>query len=413
MLWQALSTLGLGGPLCPNLRELRIDISNTPFEVPYQIKPLLTSSLRSIAIYDSPHKNYDCTACIILDMLRFCNADILDIFYEGYMMHHIPERAMRFPNLISVSLPSDSSGRIIKNPITPFLRNLATLELNLDCFRDDETLHKLGKWFETLVSLTSLTLHGCLGDIHKCIHDLNPITSIYSFGLHRRPSSETQMTQMDMAHLIPLLVSIFPKLHSLLLEDIGKNTSVVTLNDLMLFRERPMRALDLINCLESTETNIMEIVRAWPTLERLWIEGGKVSARYILPFISCSAPSLRDLSLPVDFPLASLPEKDLYSSRKFSTESPLEFPHIWSQPNEVVCPLHHLRISSIRTTMDFCQTLGYARKLIELFPRLRVFSELDTETIRWKKCFSDLHVAINVLQDTISSPPRRLDRLFI
>ena len=62
-----------------------------------------------------------------------------------------------------------------------------------------------------------------------------------------------------MAHLIPLLVSIFPKLHSLLLEGIGKNTSVVTLNDLMSFRERPMQALDLINCLESTETNIMDV----------------------------------------------------------------------------------------------------------------------------------------------------------
>jgi len=218
---------------------------------------------------------------------------------------------------------------------------------------------------------------------------------------------------MEIAHLFPLLVTIFPNLHSLLLKDIGNSTSVVTVNDLMSFRERPLRALDLNFCSKLTENDIAEIVRAWPTLERLWIQGGRLSARYILPLISCSAPSLRDLALPVRFPLESLTEQNMHVPQKFFMESPLEFPHIWSQPNEVVCPLHHLRISSKRQTMNFCQTLGYARKLVELFPRLRVFSDLGPETTRWKDSLPDLHVAINILQDTISSPPRRLDRLFI
>jgi len=141
MLWQALSTLGLGGPLCPNLRELRINIADTSFQDAYQITPLLTSSLRCIALHDSPYKNYDPTACIIFDTLRFLNADILDIFYEGKMDDHILERAMSFPNLVSVSLPA--SVYAIENLITPFLRNLATLELNLDCFHDDEILKNL------------------------------------------------------------------------------------------------------------------------------------------------------------------------------------------------------------------------------------------------------------------------------
>lgn len=403
MLWQALSTLGPGGPLCPNLRELHIDLNRISLQDAYQITPLLTSSLRCIALHDSP--SHDSTARIIFDTLRIRNADILDIFYKGKMKDHILERAMSFPNLISVSLPSHSS-RHSENPITPFLRNLATLDLDVECLRD-EILQKLGKWFETLVSLTSLTLRGNLENIHKCIHDLNPITSIHIFGLYRRPSSEKQM---EMAHLIPLFVIIFPNLHSLLLEDMITNASMMTLNDLMSFRERPMRALDL-NHLGITGNDIVEIVRAWPTLERLGVKGDTISARYILPLISCSAPSLRVLSLPVYFPLASFPEPDSpFPPRRYCMESFLDFPHIWSQPNEVVCPLQHLSISFVDETMNFYLTLGYARKLIELFPRLRTLSET---TPLQRGGLPNLHVAINILQDTISSPPRRSDRLFI
>ena len=391
MLWQALITLGPDGPLCPNLRELCMDTSNLSLQEAYQVTPLLSSSLRSIALYDSSHVN---TTCIILDTLRSRQVDILNIHYEGKLSDHIIERALGFPNLISVSFLSHwTSGTITKEPITPFLGSLTTLALNINYYHSD-VCQKLGKWFETL-RLTSLTLRGSLENIHDCIHNLNPITSICSFGLCRKLPS-----QKEIPHLIPLLLTIFPNLHSLRLEDLGSPLTV-TLDDLMSFRQKPLQALDLINCLKSTDfaNDIVEILRVWPTLERLWIEDMPISA-HRLPLISCSAPSLRDLGLSLHFPT------------EFPTGFLPEYPYVWSQ-SDVVCPLEHLIILCEKPVLNFCQTLDYARKLIELFPRLRTISLPNSKTSGLIRPKPDLHMAINTLQDAISSPPKRSDRLFI
>jgi len=88
----------------------------------------------------------------------------------------------------------------------------------------------------------------------------------------------------------------------------------------MSFQERPMQALDLINTLWLAD-HIENILKVQPTLQHLWFEGDDLSAEYLLPLISCSAPSLQDLTFP------------------------LKFPDVWdvSVENEVICPLQYLR----------------------------------------------------------------------
>jgi len=356
--------LGSGGPLCPNLQELRLNIDTLEVSDAHLVASLLSPSLRSITLYASINPLYESndtgelTACAILDALRFRNANISHLSYEGYTSSRIIARIMDFSNLNSLSIPSclTKTEKDYKTIIASFLetRSLTTLEINLGGYPND-VLYQLGKWFEALVSLTSLNLRGPLRSIHHCIRDLNPITSISSFGLSQdltihHPKGQT-------VHLVPLFAAIFPNLHTLHLENNNDTLpKMVTLDDLMSFRQRPLQALDLINCLKSTKlaNDIVEILRVLPTLERLWIEGGKVSARYILPIISSSAPSLQDLTLPLRSPGVS----------------------DGSAVNEVVCPLRCLSAPSFKNIAD---TRSHVRNIIKLFPSLTTLSKRTRE----------------------------------
>lgn len=363
-------------PLCPNLRELYINLDALKISEAIYFTPLLASSLRSISIYDPNYSDTgELAACFILDTLRFCNAKISSISYRGSTSNRILKRISSFSSLRSVSIPLCDKEGMSKTDITSFLtRNLTNLDINVNHFPGN-ILRQLGKGFETLAFLTSLSLHGSLSNIYKCICDLNPIASISSFGLYRYPLSS--FSERRVTALIPSLATIFPNLHSLHLENIGHNISMVTLNDLMSFRERPMQALDLINCFDTMQyaRNIIEILKVWPTLQHLWFEGDDLCAEDLLPLISCSAPSLLDLTLP------------------------LKFPDVWnvSVVNEVVCPLQYLRIPPpIKLGFDFPEVFRRAHDLIELFPALRAISERTTST--WK--FATIDFAIKDIDIT-------------
>jgi len=130
-----------------------------------------------------------------------------------------------------------------------------------------------------------------------------------------------------------------------------------------------MRALNLINCLRSTEltNDIGEILRVWPTLQHLWFEGDDLSAEYLLPLISCSAPSLHDLTLP------------------------LQFPDVWNESvqNKVICPLQYMRIPL--SWEEFPTVFQHARRLLELFPMLKTISERTGRVGRFATVDIDVH----------------------
>jgi len=110
-------------------------------------------------------------------------------------------------------------------------------------------------------------------------------------------------------------------------------------------------------------------LEVWPTLERLWFEGNSLSAKKLLPLISCSAPSLQDLTFP------------------------LRFPDVWdvSVENEVVCPLQYLRIPPpVELNFDCPEAFRHVHGLKKLFPGLRVISERTKST--WK--FATIDFAI-------------------
>jgi len=358
------------GWLFPNLQELYIDFGETAISKPYYFAPLLTPSLRSITICSPSTSHYnEEAACAILDRLISRNAKISDITYKGCTSSQIIKRTMGFSRLCSIVIgycPTREKGACNIHIASFLTRNLTNLDIDVNHFPDN-ILQEAGKKFERLVSLTSLKLRGELDTIHKCIRDLNPIASISSFGLCRHTSSS--FSEERIPALIPSLTVIFPNLHSLHFENIGSNISMVTFDDLMSFRERPIRALDLINCLKSTEltNDIGEILRVWPTLQHLWFEGDDLSAEYLLPLVSCSAPSLQDLTLP------------------------LRFPDVWNEsiPNKVVCPLQYLTIPP--SWERFPKVFQYARMLLELFPMLKTISERTGCNGRFATVGIDIH----------------------
>jgi len=361
-LWQTLSMFIPFGPLCPNLRELYINFDGLEISEAHYFTPLLTSSLRSISIYDPDYSETgEMAACLILDTLRFRNAKISSIFYRGRTTKRILKRIASFHTLHSISVPLCKPPGQRKSSIASSLtRNLTNLDINVGQFPDN-TLQEAGKEFERLVSLTSLKLRGELDTIHKCIRDLNPITSISSFGLCRDVSFSSYTKRIPA--LIPLLTTIFPNLHSLHLENIGSNILMVTFDDLMSFRERPMKALNLINCLNTMRcmNHIVDILKVWPTLQHLWYQGEDLYAEDLLPLVSCSAPSLQDLTLS------------------------LKFPDVWeaSVENEAICPLQYLRTPQpVEFDFDCPKTFRHVHELIKIFPGLRVISERTNST--WK-----------------------------
>ena len=369
-LWQALSMFIPFGPLCPNLRELYLNFDGLKISEAHYFTPLLTSSLRSISIYDPDYSHTgEMAACLILDTLRFRNAKMSSISYRGQTSNRILKRITSFSTLHSISIPlCTSKGECKRNMASCLTRNLTNLDINVNHFSDN-ILQKVEKQFERLVSLTSLTLRGALNTIHKCIHGLDPIASISSFGLCRDPPSPYSDVRID--GLIPSLTSVFPNLHSLHLENVGTDISMVTLNDLISFQERPIRALGLINCFNTLWLTdyIKAILEVWPTLEHLWFEGNSLSAKKLLPLISCSAPSLQDLTFP------------------------LRFPDVWdvSVENEVVCPLQYLRIPPpVELNFDCPEAFRHVHGLKKLFPGLRVISERTK--ITWK--FATIDFAI-------------------
>ena len=357
------------GWLFPNLRELYINFGGMGILRPHHFTPLLSPSLRSITFNGPLVNGHDEEAsCVILNELKFRNAKISDISYTGYTSSRIIKRIMGFSSLCSIAIvlcPREEKEACNVHIASFLTRNLTNLVINVNHFPEN-ILQETGKQFERLESLTSLTLHGTLNTIHQCIHGLNPIASISSFGLYRDALSEKQISVPSLTNTI---LTIFPNLHSLHLQSNPFITSMMTLNDLMSFRERPLRALDLIKCFKSTEpTNIIEeILRVWPTLQHLRFEDGNLSAEHILPLISCSAPSLQDLTLS------------------------LKFPDVWNKsiPNKVICPLQHLRIPL--PWKKFPKAFQCARRLLELFPALKTISEKTGLSGRFATVDIDIH----------------------
>ena len=365
----SLSMLDPVGWLFPNLRELYINFGEMAILKPHYFTPLLTPSLRSITILGPLVNGYNEEASYaILNKLKLCNAKISDISYTGYTSSRIIKRIMDFSSLCSIAVvycPRQEKEACNVHIASFLTRNLTNLDINVNHFPDN-ILQETGKQFEHLESLTSLTLRGALNTIHQCIHGLNPIASISSFGLYRHALSEEQISVPSLTNTI---LTIFPNLHSLHLQNNPFITSMMTLNDLMSFRERPLRALDLIKCFKSTEpTNIIEeILRVWPTLQHLRFEDGNLSAEHILPLISCSAPSLQDLTLS------------------------LKFPDVWNKsiPNKVICPLQHLKIPL--PWEKFPKAFQCARRLLELFPALKTISEETGLSGRFATVDIDVH----------------------
>jgi len=103
------------------------------------------------------------------------------------------------------------------------------------------------------------------------------------------------------------------------------------------------------------------------TLQCLWFEGDDLSAGHLLPLISCSAPSLWNLTLP------------------------LQFLDEWNESivNKVVCPLQYIKVPLYWEV--FPKVFWHAHTLLGLFPALETISERTSCTRRSATVDIDIH----------------------
>jgi hypothetical protein len=391
-LWQTLQAFHWMNPLCPNLRGITFKAGYNYPSMTHHLVPLLVPSLRSIR-FDSAGKSWDEEAVsMLLSLIQHREVQVSDIVYAGYASRRIVKHIFQLPKLRSVKVLATSgySELLDASDVQSFRPStlLTNLDIDVGIFQPTS---KVGGWIETLQSLSTLSLQGAASLVIDCLQE-RKFAVVHSLTLFL---SERRGVTTVPPNIFTVISTAFPILHSLCLENrenYNITNAAITLSDIHALRERPMRCLVITGLqLSLSLTNIIDVVKTWPSLERLSLLSVREShfekycAYKLLPYISRYAPHIADLNLPL----------------KMSSS-------ITSQPliaTATVCPLQRLELTQVKnfpSRLDEQLMLG--RNLVTLFPRLDVVtSNVDIR---------QLQVIVNSFRGMLSSPPRRGDNLY-
>ncbi|KAF7771689.1 hypothetical protein Agabi119p4_6000 [Agaricus bisporus var. burnettii] len=376
-----------------------------PLYQAYHLTALASSSLQSIN-FQAGDSSSAVASSIILDTLNYRGIRMLDIIYTDYITKNVLSRIFQFSELRSLTLKTTQyrGSHLESSDIQSFgtLAHLTTLNLSLGMF---QMASDVGRWIESMAQLSVLSLLGRWPSVYGCIQNrtfvavqsLSVILQPCYSSRRRRLSTVSNWSTVTNSGNLLTIVKAFPSLHSLSLEnEANENTNEIIISRADIPKapkESPLRCLELRNMkLALDEADIINIMRAWPSLESLSIIPSankrlSYSASEILAYASHGARCLREMNLPLD--LSSLTSTSYSISIRSSGK----------------CPLRRLELPWVRNLpQDLKGTLMLARNLVALFPKLHDVTLLDLESdIR------DLRTIIEFLRDTISSPPHRSD----
>ncbi|EKM81432.1 hypothetical protein AGABI1DRAFT_125819 [Agaricus bisporus var. burnettii JB137-S8] len=390
-LWNTLLSTGFTGPLCPNLREMSIAGMDMPSQA-YNLTALASPSLQSIKLQaDDPSGTV--ASSIILDTLNYHGMRMLDIKYTGYATHNVLLRIFQFSELRSLTIRAKQyQGSLLKSAdVQSFgtLAHLTTLDISLDMFQTDP---HVGRWIESMEQLSILSLQGKWSAVCACMQGRTfPAVQSLSLILQR---SDNRRSAHAASSPLSTIFKAFPSLHSLCLDHEATqvlNDPIISPADIAALKEKPLRRLEFRYIpLPLSDEDIVNIMQAWPMLERLSIipsphRPSSYDARKLLPYASQCAPCLHDMAIPLDFSSLTPPYSVSSSSK---------------------CPLQRLELSRVQNLpRDLKGMHTLARNLVSLFPRLHTVTSNNSEV-------GDLQMIVKFLQDVISSPPSRPDSLF-
>ncbi|KXN88596.1 hypothetical protein AN958_06940, partial [Leucoagaricus sp. SymC.cos] len=388
-LLQMLSALCQGfDPLLPNLKGLYLSTNGSiNSAMAYNIIPLLSPTLRTLTL----HKQHlaptgESVLTTLLDILRYRNIQIEEINCKGCMSSKIAYRIFRLPSLRSVAIPSRLSGNAITEAEISSSHGLALtrLDVHLALFIKPEDARD---WVKSLRSISDVTLRGSQTELVKFLLEFHRISTVRSFGLYVEGPLENR--QNNYARVVGLVPYFFPHLHTLRLEaDHQVWDSGLDLAELKRFEGMQIQTVILRRCCcqFSIDKTLAEIIQCIPTLKYLRItayQGPLGDARVILPYYSRHARSLIHATLPLQ--LSSL-------KRPFDTT-----------PNESICPLRSLGISTMDLPTDIRSVLGIARNLLLLFPHLNMITAAHGSNA----VLQDLQTSIDAFRNFATSFQRR------
>lgn len=398
VLWKALHSLGRASSLCPNLKELYLDLENVAPGLIYDLSPLISNSAERIVFANSHDASGEVAASLLLQMFRYYDAKVLEVSYNGFISTRIFHHILGFPSLRAATLrPFRHDDLICESHITSLRSpsHLTTLDLYLHMF-SRRAEPAFGHWLSGLEALSTLRLSGSWNEIRNCVfnqrifHSVRRLSLIFAFS--SRPKTSDRKISASLFHLIS---STFPSLDSILLEvenfhDYAWN-SEMTIQDVMELKGKPMESIDLrrISITLSTVDSI-SIIDTWHTLKQLSIVPAPdrhdliFEAELILSHISMYGTHLRNLSLPLDF-------SSLSAASQTATLPPR-------------CPLQRLELLGPKNFPESLQGKHLlALNLLHLFPLLAVIT-----SPRNSSYVGDLQVIIRAFQDILASPPKKL-----
>ncbi|EKM78199.1 hypothetical protein AGABI1DRAFT_129328 [Agaricus bisporus var. burnettii JB137-S8] len=383
----------LDKPTLPDLRGITFTGNNSPSLI-YHVLPFLVPSVRSIR-FNSANSTWDAeAAAVLLGLVKHRNVQVSDIVYAGHVTRRVVIQILQFPPLRSARvLPTAGGQNLVEaSDIITFqpLTSLTNLDIDLGIFRPLSA--DIGGWIQSLQSLSTLCLQGAASMIIDCMQNRTfSLVHTLSLFLRREPNGISVLWP----NITAIISAAFPTLLCLCLEskeNYDSSSAAITLSDIHVLRDRLMQCLVIRSLRFSLSCpNIVDIVKAWPSLERLSLVPDsrhgivKYNAKKILPYISRHAPHVTDMSLPFD--MSSL-----------ITVQPLIV-------QRTLCPLQRLELPQVyNLPSDLKGKLMLAQNLLTLFPRLNeVTSNVDIR---------ELQMIIKSFREILSSPPRRNDNLF-
>jgi hypothetical protein len=356
-LWKALMAFDWINPLCPNLRGITFAAGRLYPNTAYDLVPLLVPSLQKIR-FDSVAKNQDEAAVfMLLRFIKLRNIRISDIVYSGYSSRRIVKQIFQFPTLRSAKVFGSSGYHdYLEASDIQSLRPSALLtNLDIDLGMFQSTL-EFGGLVETLQSLSTLSLQGTGSVIINFLRN-GSFSLVHSLSLFLRHSNRAPSLAPN---ILSIISSTFPNIHSLCLENKEKVNIMnadITLSDIYMLRQRPMRCLIIHSLwLSLCLSDVIDVVETWPTLERLsFVPDPRRSfetydADKLLPFISRHAPRITELNLPLN--ISSLVAQPL--TARIS-----------------VCSLRRLELTlDYPLPLNLEENFMLAQNLLALFPKL-------------------------------------------
>jgi hypothetical protein len=329
---------------------------------------------------------------MLLSLIEHREVQVSDIVYVGFASRRIVKHIFQFPKLRSAKVLDTTgiNGFMGASDVESLRPSTLLTNLDIDLGMFQETLN-VGGWIEILQSLSTLSLQGTAAAVIDCLQNRS-FSLVHSLTLFlRRPNQASSVAP----NIFTIISTAFPVLHSLCLENKEKHNimdAAITLSDIHALRERPMRCLVVSRLRFSLSLgNVIDVVKAWPTLERLSLvphpnlSFERYRAQKLLAYISHHAPHITDLNLSLT--MSSL-----------ITVQPLV-------ARVTVCPLQRLELAQVQNLPSSLEhKLMLAQNLVTLFPRLDVVT--SKEDVR------ELQVIVKSFRRILSSPPRRGDNLY-